>query len=360
MMGHDSHLIKRTDLLESVRPDALVVTSISPPNEILRSLAQGASKNGLHFYLIGDKKSPTDFQLDGCDYFSLKRQMDLPGKTIRLLPEGCYSRKNLGYLLAAMQGARLVVETDDDNFPLDGFWGQRARLTHTRIAPSVPWVNVYGCFGRPDTWPRGYPLELLGEQCDVGSLEEGVSDAPIQQALAADNPDVDAVFRLTRSLPVQFDASAPISLREGTWCPFNSQATFWFAEALALAYLPTYCSFRMTDIWRGFVAQRIAWTCSWSLRFESPLVRQDRNDHSLLKDFADEIPGYLNNAKICRALEGLDLRKGVESIPENMRRCYKSLVDNGWIGRDEMPLLEAWLEDLVGFTSTGHRLIGVT
>ena len=53
-----------------------------------------------------------------------------------------------------------------------------------------------------------------------------------------------------------------------------------------LLYLPAYCSFRMTDIWRSFVAQRIAWENGWRLLFHGPTMEQERNVHDLMKDFA--------------------------------------------------------------------------
>ena len=76
-------------------------------------------------------------------------------------------------------------------------------------------------------------------------------------------------------------------------------------------YLPAYCSFRMTDIWRSFVAQRIASVNGWSVLFRAATVRQRRNPHDLLRDFRDEVPGYLANREICVALEALRLEPGV-------------------------------------------------
>ena len=76
-------------------------------------------------------------------------------------------------------------------------------------------------------------------------------------------------------------------------------------------YLPAYCSFRMTDIWRSFIAQRIAWENDWYVLFHGPVMHQVRNAHNLLKDFEDEIAGYLNNARICHELESLDLNNNI-------------------------------------------------
>ena len=75
-------------------------------------------------------------------------------------------------------------------------------------------------------------------------------------------------------------------------------------------YLPAYCSFRMTDIWRSFVAQRIAWENGWNVLFREATVRQRRNPHDLMRDFRDEVPGYVANREICAALQALELEPG--------------------------------------------------
>jgi hypothetical protein len=147
---------------------------------------------------------------------------------------------------------------------------------------------------------------------------------------------------MTQKLPINFQENEPLILGEGSWCPFNSQNTVWKKEAFPLLYLPSYCSFRMTDIWRSLIAQRIAWTCGWNILFHSADVWQERNEHKLLKDFEDEIPGYLNNSKICRMLENLDLKSGVRNICENLFRCYAIMVQNGWIESQEQNILESW------------------
>ena len=103
----------------------------------------------------------------------------------------------------------------------------------------------------------------------------------------------------------------------------------------------------MTDIWRSFVAQRIAWTCGWSILFHSATMRQERNAHNLMNDFKDEIPGYLNNKLIMERLQALKLKDGTENIPENLLACYKELIAMELIGKEEMLLVEAWLNDIM-------------
>ena len=230
----------------------LVVTSISHPNSVLKKLSEGCKENGINFILIGDTKSPVDFQLEGCDFWSIERQKSMDFKLTSLIPEKHYTRKNLGYLQAMKEGSEVIIETDDDNFPLPGFWEKRSREKEAYLLENQDWVNIYRYYADVNIWPRGFPLDKIQNQpVSLSGYEKIKIYAPIQQGLADDNPDVDAIYRLVLPLPVKFQGDFNVALGAGSWCPFNSQNTTWFRKAFPLMYLPSYCSFRMTDIWRS-------------------------------------------------------------------------------------------------------------
>lgn len=326
---------------------AVIVTSISAPNPSLRGLAEGSKARQYNFIVIGDTKSPSNFELDGCDFYQIDRQQRSGLRYAQVCPTRSYTRKNIGYLLAMRNGAPLIIETDDDNIPRDEFWNDRAIRAQAPVLSGAGWVNVYSYFCDVTMWPRGLPLDAVHDKLpSFDSLSPSEVECPIQQGLADGDPDVDAVYRLLLPLPQDFRRDRRLILGAGSWCPFNSQNTTWWPQAYPLLYLPGYCSFRMTDIWRSFVAQKIAWINGWSILFHEPTVWQDRNNHHLMADFADEVPGYLNNRAMCAALDTVNLKPGAEQMPDNLRKCYEALVRGGWVGAQEPELLEAWLDDL--------------
>ncbi|MEK6283080.1 MAG: STELLO glycosyltransferase family protein [Acidobacteriota bacterium] len=333
---------------------ALVVTSIAGPNDILKTLARGCREHDYQFIVIGDAASPADFQLEGCRFYSLAAQHETGLTLARLCPTKHYARKNLGYLLALRDGATMILETDDDNIPYQSFWNPRQRQQTVSTLSKHGWVNVYRYFSEANLWPRGFPLDHVKDSLPpFESLKVSETDCPIQQGLVNENPDVDAIYRLVSSLPQSFRKDGRVALAGGSWCPFNSQNTYWWREAFPLMYLPAFCSFRMTDIWRSFVAQRIAWANNWSVLFHEPNVSQERNEHNLMRDFRDEVPGYLHNKSICEALENLQLRSGVDSIGENLHVCYEKLVSMELVDRKELELVTAWLADLEEVSKPG-------
>jgi hypothetical protein len=326
---------------------AVVVTSISAPNAALAALATGCRERGFHFLVIGDAASPPRFELSGCDFFDLARQQALEFEFARACPTRHYARKNIGYLLALQSGAEVIVETDDDNHPQSGFWATRHRRQRVAVAATRGWLNVYRYFSDATIWPRGLPLSAIQTPAaDFDAMPVADVDCPVQQGLADIDPDVDAIYRLVLPLPQRFRTDRALALAANTWCPFNSQNTAWWRDAAPLLYLPAYCSFRMTDIWRSFIAQRIAWENGWHLLFHGPTMEQERNVHDLMKDFRDEVPGYLNNHTIGDLLGALALQPGTAHLAGNLRACYRCLVDAGILDERELPLLDAWLTDL--------------
>src|ERR1051326_6868832 len=231
---------------------AIVVTTIAPPKPVMTTLAAGAAERGMGFIVAGDDSSPPGFTLPGCDYYDIPRQLESGFRTAVAARRRHYARKNIAYLVAIRSGAEVIIETDDDNYPLPSFWEPRQRRRQAAAALGPGWVNVYRYFSDSLIWPRGFPLDCIHQwQAPCSSLSIADFDAPIQQGLADQAPDVDAIYRLIFSDPVYFRRHSAIALPPRCWCPFNSQNTTWWSDAFPLLYLPSSCTFRMTDIWRS-------------------------------------------------------------------------------------------------------------
>jgi hypothetical protein len=311
----------------------------------MRRLSEKLEIHGGQLIVIGDRKGPASFDLPRTLFYCLADQLAMPIQLAAKLPTGHYARKNLGYLQAISHGASSIFETDDDNAPLES-WAPRSCEQRAETWSQPGWFNVYRLFSAEFLWPRGLPLD----QVRGGSLPSspvGLSPvlAPIQQGLVNRSPDVDAVWRLLLDRDLEFKQRASVVLAPGTWCPFNSQCTWWWPPAYPLLYLPCFASFRMTDIWRSFVAQRCLWELGYGVLFHSPQMSQDRNVHDLMRDFQDEVPGYLNNSRIGQLLQEARLEKGEDAVAENLIRCYEILVETRLLPEQELDLVRTWVSD---------------
>lgn len=119
---------------------------------------------------------------------------------------------------------------------------------------SSGYFNPYPLFGVPQMWPRGVPLQNIKDaQAEPHCFRRALAKPLIQQGLANNDPDVDAIYRLTLPLGVKFDANAfSVVLPRNVVTPFNSQNTLFLRDALWALVLPVTTTMRVCDIWRGY------------------------------------------------------------------------------------------------------------
>ena len=98
-----------------MKTTTLVITSIANDSHpVLRQYALEAKKYNTSLIVIGDTKSPATFDIEGCDFYSIERQIGLGFELTKGLPTKHYARKNVGYLAAIKNGANVIIETDDE------------------------------------------------------------------------------------------------------------------------------------------------------------------------------------------------------------------------------------------------------
>jgi len=331
----------------------IVVTTINKPTIAINKFAKMV-EDGWSVVVVGDRKTPDDWYVPGIDYLSIERQDELFGDLSRIIPYNHYCRKNLGYLYAIKNGAQCILETDDDNIPYESFGKNIDSVIAAKEINGARWINIYKYFTEANIWPRGLPLDEINS---IGNAAKEVKEKhyPIQQFLADEDPDVDAIYRLVVNKEVVFSQNnVNYELSSGCWTPFNSQNTLFFPNAFHLLYLPCHVSFRMTDIWRSFVAQRALWIDGYSVVFRDSTVRQVRNEHDLNKDFAQEIPGYIENNNISKILdEAADKVVKSQDKTSMAMILWSALSEKGIVPREEMPIIEGWMSSLKSIVKQG-------
>jgi len=324
--------------------NAIVITTVQQPTASVKRLVD--LRPEWRCVVIGDRKTPKGWHWPRVEYVPVEEQAGL-GRLATLLPFDHYARKNIGYLLAIRRHATAIYETDDDNMPYDQLLANCAREVKGRRITSTGWENVYRHFSDLRIWPRGFPLECVNKSFLAPAPSDVVVEkvCPIQQFLSDGDPDVDAIYRLINDGYVRFREN-DILLGQGSFCPFNSQNTLWWPEAYPLLYLPSHVNFRLTDIWRSFVALACMHSAGYDIAFRSATVNQNRNPHDLMRDFNDELPGYVTNRHIMEVLESLSLSPSTGNMGANLRRCYVALIQHKIVPTTELELIDAWLADI--------------
>ncbi len=317
----------------------IVITTIHPKSEAIRVLERQA---GWRILLVGDRKSIAIPSSATLEFLTLEEQLASEFLLARRAPVNHYSRKNIGYLHAIRGGAEVIFDTDDDNFPLPEWALPAFRCEHGLVAPAK-YVNIYSRFTDEFIWPRGYPLDEIQAAGRLPLQVERTAavDVGVWQGLTDGEPDVDALFRLVVNRPARFSRAGEFYLPARRYSPINSQNSFWQRRAFPYLYLPATVSFRFTDILRGYVAQRLLWQDGLHVGVTPATVRQSRNPHDLMSDFADEVPMFLHLKEIVAILESATLGRDPW---DNLFSIYDRLAAARFVGREEMELLQLWRE----------------
>lgn len=202
------------------------------------------------------------------------------------------------------------------------------------------------------SWARGFPLEHIQDKSTLGTVVTS-KNVPMQnvgviQYLANVNPDVDAVHRLTKPLPMGFSddsTSSPIRVPPNTAAPYNAQATIHHAPALFASLLPITVKSRVSDIWRAYYAAPLFRDIGLSIVFAPPKIDQIRTAHNYIGDMKAEGDLYFKSDKLTTFLQGW--QSSADSLVARMENLWIDLYERGYHEEGDVQLVQLWLAALV-------------
>lgn len=322
-----------------------VITTI---NDIEKTFIKNLIDTDYTCIIVGDKKTdPQSYKNKNNINYIPPECVTFP-ELSQSLPYNHYCRKNLGYLHAIKQGARTILDTDDDNFPTSDIYEWK-KLKHKLVTgPTMP--NTLAHFSNSYIWSRGYPLEYINKQSKLlidEISETSLNRVGIVQSLVNGDPDVDAIFRLTSQSYMQnfeFQPGKCCIMNQGIYSQGNTQATLWVNPQLFhLLYIPVTVSFRFCDILKMYVAQRCMWEYNSLFAITSPFFHQTRNAHDYMKDFESEVSMYkcLHNL-LTSILPSIKLKGEIDDIV----RVYEVLKKERIVLDDELTTLKLFLHNI--------------
>ena len=321
----------------------IIITTINPPTETILKHIQSKDYDVI---IVGDNKTPDIYYNLECIYLDMKTQHSLFPDLHQILPQNHYGRKNIGYLFAIKRNYEIIYETDDDNIPLSNFDNI---LTNDIKAQTIkeketPWLNIFNFFkdNNNNVWPRGYPISLIGNSSSF-EFENKEIKPSIICGMVKNDPDVDALFRLTQPQEYKWKTDKNIFISNENICVFNTQNTFWINKNLFISMLiPSSVSFRYCDILRGIICNIILNRTNNHLLYTTPNVIQKRNEHDLVEDLKSELSMYKHNENILNIIN-----KGVnntDSVKDMLSKIYNNLYTNKIIKKSDIDTLNIWLK----------------
>ncbi|KAG4996703.1 hypothetical protein JHK85_028142 [Glycine max] len=363
----------RTSKFSSFRSEKWIVVSVSGyPSDALRRLVK---MKGWQVVAVGGSNTPSDWTLKGAIFLSLEEQVNLGFRVVDYLPYGSFVRKSVGYLFAIQHGAKKIFDADDRGEVIDGDLGkhfdvelvgeaarQEVLLQYSHDNPNRTVVNPYVHFGQRSVWPRGLPLENVGE---IGHEEFYTQvfggKQFIQQGISNGLPDVDSVFYFTRksgleAFDIQFDEHAPkVALPQGMMVPVNSFNTMYHSPAFWALMLPVSVSTMASDVLRGYWGQRLLWEVGGYVVVYPPTVH--RYDRIEAYPFSEEKDLHVNVGRLINYL--ISWRSDKHRLFEKILDLSFAMAEEGFWTEKDVKLTAAWLQDLLAVGYQQPRLMSL-
>jgi Reversibly glycosylated polypeptide len=345
----------------------IVMTTIGNGRAFLEAyskLAGDYSAERVRIIIIVDRKTPATL-FDACHSArmkglriispSLAEQDQLLARlgAPQLVPYDTDNRRNIGYLIAWMSSADIVISVDDDNLPLSAdFLNEHAIVAsgaHSARMVSDPsgwWDPCAMLAVTPiQVYSRGFPFAAR-DVVGVPVERAATADVRVNAGLWLGDPDVDAITRLAVHPKASAVTRVEAVLGADTWSPVNSQNTALHAEALPAYYFPRM-GYRLgdqrfdryADIFSGYFLQACCKHLGHAVRIGTPIVNHQRNMHSLLRDLREEmypltlLEDLLPWLRECR-LEGTTYAEAYQSLSFHLHEAAESM--NGAVWTDQV------------------------
>jgi len=382
-----------------------VVTTIYEPSDAVVLMGNEFARDWC-MVVVADTKTPVTYMSDprwntqnnNVVFLSVNDQNELAQLVpfIAQTPYRSFARKNIGYLYAVWKGAKVIFDFDDDNLvrtnvtnadimvsgtellqqfsKLKANKNGRRSIMARKISMAEDYTakafNPFPKMGASldNTWPRGLPLSLINDESSRGqpgplmvkdlSLDTNVA---VIQSVCDHDPDVDAIYRLTRPLPFTFDAiktfnpektrERPKTLQVPThlYAPYNAQATLHYPIAYWGLYLPMTVTGRVSDIWRSYIVQRLLRELKTdaSIMYSAPLVTQYRNAHDYVGDFVAEGHLYHRTEALLDFLdEWTPSPASNDNLQTRIEDLWIQLYERQYIEMDDVQAVQEWLSAL--------------
>ncbi|XP_057784024.1 probable glycosyltransferase STELLO2 [Salvia miltiorrhiza] len=366
-------IVDKSTPFANFRSEKWIVVSVADyPSDSLRRMAK---IKGWQVLAIGNSRTPKDWKLKGAIYLSLETQAQLGFRVVDYLPYDSYVRKTVGYLFAIQHGAQKIYDVDDRGNVIDDDIGkhfdvelvgegarQEVILQYSHENPNRTVVNPYIHFGQRSVWPRGLPLENVG---DIGH-EEFYTEVFggkqfIQQGISNGLPDVDSVFYFTRkasleAFDIRFDDRAPkVAFPQGTMVPINSFNTIFHSSAFWGLMLPVSVSTMASDVLRGYWAQRLLWELGGYVVVYPPTVH--RYDRVEAYPFSEEKDLHVNVGRLINFL--VAWRSSKHRLFEKILELSYVMAEEGFWTEKDVHFTAAWLQDLLAVGYQQPRLMSL-
>lgn len=260
-------------------------------------------------------------------------------KYLTVIPERCHAETSFGFLASYEEKTDIIIEIDDDVFPLQKSDLVNAHISNLEKGDGVTvyslgkWYNTLenlklntSC----ELFPRGHPYSSGSRRSDY-EWASGRGDCILNMGLWSGVLDLDAVTHLYlggldgRSEVEVFDLKREkVIVRPESFFAVCSMNTAFRSEVLP-AFYQLYMKFagidRFDDIWSGIFLKRIADHLGKKMCLGKPMVYHDKRPRNILNDLRSELEGMIINELLWEIVDGIQFNGN------DYFDCYDELIN---------------------------------
>ncbi len=259
---------------------------------------------------------------------------------LSVIPERCHAETSFGFLVAYEEEADVIIELDDDVFPVDNYDLIQSHLHNLtsnegiRVTSKHKWYNTMeNLFLNTDykIFPRGHPYSPEA-RTENYAWEDCGGACVLNMGLWTGHPDLDALTILYHG---GLDGKCNINSKalkrekvvvgEGTYfavCSMNTSFVSKIIPAFYQLYMKSMGVDRFDDIWSGIFLKKIADHLGERVCLGKPLVYHDKRPRSVFKDLRSELEGIVMNETLWKIVDSSELDG------KDYYTCYQALTDS--------------------------------
>jgi len=262
-------------------------------------------------------------------------------KYLSAIPERCHAETSFGFLVAYEEKADVIIELNDDVFPVSNYDLVKSHLHNllinegVKVSSRCKWYNTIenlvlnGEFSQ--VFPRGHPYSPEVRLEDY-TWEDNCGKCVLNMGLWTGHPDLDGLTILHYgglngkcNIKGKTLKREKVVVSKGTYfavCSMNTAFLRKCIPAFYQLYMNVFGIDRFDDIWSGIFLKKIADHLGDSICLGKPLVYHDKRPRNIFKDLKSELEGMAINEVLWRIVDSLELNG------KDYYTCYQELADD--------------------------------
>jgi hypothetical protein len=270
----------------------------------------------------------------------------------RVIPTRCHAETSFGFLLAYEEQPDIVLELDDDTFPvprnpiIDGHLTSIGDHCGKVVTSLGGWYNTLDSLrlNEPGIFPRGHPYHPSARSGKY-HWTTAASKVVLNMGLWLGHPDLDALTILSRGgLNGKCDVRSTgikekqLVVGRGTYFSLCSM-NVGFRPEIIPAFYQLYMNYmgidRFDDIWSGILFKKVADHLGAGVSLGRPVVRHQKRCRDVFKDLGAEVEGMAINDSLCQivhrlTLEGNDYWTTYRSLCSGLEPAIAKMSRPSW------------------------------